>query len=247
MDNDITFEDRFLLSSTVLTNELPSNMPSLSDFSLDFQTILREFNKSIAFNLDMNLMNLPTLATKEKNLACFLYLTSNRIKKQENILTGAISKKFNHAKNNEFNFIIKQVAMTGVDTHHYTIEEQVAMMFEELISNSKFHMGWDVTANCYINCDLDVHFNRHDFIIYTSDGTEVGTGEVKPDHTSDALIDIDRCRIAESCKKQLHQRLISARSSKEQYTYGVMIAGNSIELSTLNLSNTGILWRRRLF
>lgn len=223
MDNDITFEERLALSFIFCKHEIPSAMPPLKEFSRDFQIFLKEFNKSAAFNVSMDLTLLPTLSAHEQNLACMLLFTSNRIRKKAKIFPGALSKRFSHGKNNELNFIVKQVAL----------------LLEAIIYNSELNLDWDVTPNCFMNCKLDVHFSRHDFIIYTKDGTEVGTGEIKPYQASEALVEIDRCRIAESCKKQLHQRLLAARSKKELYTYGIMINGNQVQLSALQLSDTG--------
>ncbi|KAI9361478.1 hypothetical protein BD770DRAFT_383487 [Pilaira anomala] len=76
-------------------------------------------------------------------------------------------------------------------------------------------------------------------IIITEDGTEIGTGEIKPFKTCEQLIEIDRSRIVESCKRQLHQRLINARSTKELSTYGIFINGEQIQLSVLRLSSEG--------
>ena len=86
---------------------------------------------------------------------------------------------------------------------------------------------------------MDVHFTRHDIIIITEDGTEIGTGELKPFNTTDQLVEVDRSRIAESCKRQLHQRLLNARSEKELKTYGILIHGKQIQLSILSLSPEG--------
>lgn len=108
-----------------------------------------------------------------------------------------------------------------------------------MILNSKLHLDWDITPNCYVNCELNVHLNRHDMIMYTQDGIEVGTGEIKPYQATDALAEEDRCRIAESCKKQLHQRLLVVTSKKELYTYGIMTNGNKVQLSALNLTDQG--------
>lgn len=54
MDSDITFEERIALSSIVCKQETPTIMPPLTEFSKDFQVLIREFNKSIAFNTSMN-------------------------------------------------------------------------------------------------------------------------------------------------------------------------------------------------
>lgn len=117
--------------------------------------------------------------------------------------------------------------------------KQVSLLFESIICSSELNLDWDITPNCYINCELDVRFSRHDFIIYAQNGTEIGTGEIKPYNASEELVDIDRCRIAESCKKQLHQRLLVARSDKELITYGIMISGKQVQLSILKLTNEG--------
>jgi hypothetical protein len=72
-----------------------------------------------------------------------------------------------------------------------------------------------VTSNYPIDCKLYVQSTRHDFKIYTQDGTEVAIGEIKLYQAAEALVEIKRCRIAESCKKQLPQRLLAARSKKD--------------------------------
>lgn len=52
-------------------------------------------------------------------------------------------------------------------------------------------------------------------------------------------MEVDRSRVAESCKRQLHQRLLNARSEKELKTYGILINGKQIQLSILSLSFEG--------
>lgn len=223
IDGDLNFEERIALSAMNYRVQLPKTMPQLMQFSPEFNALLREFNRSIAFDKAMNVSTLPILCANEQNLACMLLFTSNRLKKQAQILPCAISKKYNVEKNNEMNFLV----------------QYVALLFESLIINSKLHLNWDVTPNSYTNCELDVHFNRHDFILHTADGMEIGTGEIKPYQATDALVEEDRCRIAESCKKQLHQRLLVARSKNELQTYGIMVNGTKVQLSTLQLSETG--------
>ena len=56
-------------------------------------------------------------------------------------------------------------------------------------------------------------------------GIEVGCGEVKPPKKSKELIDIDRARIAEICKRQLHLRLQISSSTKEHCTFGILVGG----------------------
>lgn len=222
MDNDITFEERISISSIQLKHDdfTGSILPPLSNFSPQFQTMIKEFSLSIAFNKPIDLSSFNDLSLKEQDLACMLSFTAKQIKKKAKLLTCSLSKKF---KNNEFNFTIKYVSL----------------LFESVVCSSSLSLDWDVTANCYINCDIEVHFNRHDMIITTEDGTEIGTGEIKPFNTTDQLVEVDRSRVAESCKRQLHQRLLNARSEKELKTYGILINGKQIQLSILSLSSEG--------
>lgn len=103
----------------------------------------------------------------------------------------ASAKKVNVGCNKETNFIIKHVAF----------------LIEAVVNSSRLHLEWDATPNCYLNCDLNIQHCRHDLILYAKDGTEIATGEVKPCNASDILVEMDKIRIAESMKKQLHQRL----------------------------------------
>ncbi|KAL0077462.1 hypothetical protein J3Q64DRAFT_1702855 [Phycomyces blakesleeanus] len=66
---------------------------------------------------------------------------------------------------------------------------------------------------------------RPDIIIICYERVEVGCGEVKPPKKSRDLIDIDRARIAEICKRQLHLRLQTSSSTKEHCTFGILVGG----------------------
>ncbi|CEG70879.1 hypothetical protein RMATCC62417_06699 [Rhizopus microsporus] len=79
--------------------------------------------------------------------------------------------------------------------------------------------------------------DRPDVIIICCCGVEVGCGEVKPPGKGKALVDKNRARIAELCKRQLHARLKHATSAREQSTFGVLIAGMSLELTKLQFNN----------
>lgn len=69
---------------------------------------------------------------------------------------------------------------------------------------------------------------RRPDMLFTLQGIEVGYGEIKPPDTNCALLDEDRARISELCKRQLHTRIKQAKSEKEFVTYGILIAGKDI-------------------
>lgn len=66
---------------------------------------------------------------------------------------------------------------------------------------------------------------RPDIIMIYHEGIEVGCGEVKPPKKSKELVDIDRARIAEICKRQLHLCLQISSSTKEHCTFGILVGG----------------------
>jgi hypothetical protein len=129
-DNDTTFEERIVLSSIICKHEIPSSMPPLVEFSQDFQILIRESKKSTVFNVAMDLTTLHTLSEHEQNLASLLLFTLNRIRKDAKILPYALSKKFNYEKNNQLNFLVKNLAL----------------LLEGIVCNSKLNSDWDVTS-----------------------------------------------------------------------------------------------------
>ena len=66
---------------------------------------------------------------------------------------------------------------------------------------------------------------RPDTLITTNKGVEVGTVEIKPLNTSKELIEIDTCKIAEICKRQIHIRMKEATTEKELASFGVIVSG----------------------
>lgn len=69
-------------------------------------------------------------------------------------------------------------------------------------------------------------FCEYDFIIIDKYGDEIGTCEVKPPNSgSTAEVENDICRIAVSTKRQLHKRIMHARSEGEIITFGLMFNG----------------------
>lgn len=92
MDNGTTLEEIIVLLSIICKHEISSAMPLLVEFSQDFQILIRESNRSTAFNVAMDLTALSTLSEHEQNLACLLLFTSNRIRKNAKILPCVLSK-----------------------------------------------------------------------------------------------------------------------------------------------------------
>lgn len=66
---------------------------------------------------------------------------------------------------------------------------------------------------------------RPDIIMICYEGIEVVCGEVNPPKKSKELIDIDRARIAEICKRQLHLRFQISSSTKEHCAFGILVGG----------------------
>ncbi|CEG77951.1 hypothetical protein RMATCC62417_12622 [Rhizopus microsporus] len=83
---------------------------------------------------------------------------------------------------------------------------------------------------------------RTDIIIICCCGVEVGCGEMKPPGKSMALVDKDGARIAELCKRQLHDRLKHATSAREQNTFGILVADVLLELTKLQFNNGNYLY-----
>lgn len=221
MESDITVEERYALSSIVCSQGTQSTLPQ--EFSEGFQNMLKEFRKAIKYNTDMDLALIGLMTKKERLLSCMLVFVAETLKKEKEILPMALSRKVNSGRNGESNFIIKQVVF----------------LIESIINSSQLHLEWDTTSNVYLDCQLKVQLCRHDFIIYTNDGTEIGTGEMKPYNANYSAILQRSISTAESLKKQLHKRMLLARSEKELVTYGVMIYGDQTELKTMTLTADG--------
>ncbi|KAI9361479.1 hypothetical protein BD770DRAFT_470822 [Pilaira anomala] len=133
MHDDITFEERISLSSINYHNESPSIIMSpTTDFSPHLQKIIKEFNRSITFDKTMDISSIACLESEEQDIACMLWLTSKMIKKKAKQLPCALSKKFNHERNNGLNFVVIQ------DT----------LLFESLVCGISLDLDLDVTAKC---------------------------------------------------------------------------------------------------
>ncbi|KAL7317154.1 hypothetical protein PS15m_003550 [Mucor circinelloides] len=74
-------------------------------------------------------------------------------------------------------------------------------------------------------------------MIFTSkDGIGIGVGEVKPMPASNDAVEEDSIRILESLKKLLNIRVKYTRSTRELQTFGIMINGDKVQSSRIELT-----------
>lgn len=85
----------------------------------------------------------------------------------------------------------------------------------------------EITSNVYSRCKLPIVFCEHDFIIVDRYGMELGTCEVKLPGSSVVEVENYICRIGESTKRQLHRKIMQAKSEKKIVTFGIMFSGVS--------------------
>lgn len=75
----------------------------------------------------------------------------------------------------------------------------------------------------------DKKTSRPDTIIYARhrDGsrTEVGNIEIKPERAAQSLVYLDRIKMLETAKRQLHMRLIKDNEQAELRTFAILIHG----------------------
>lgn len=57
-------------------------------------------------------------------------------------------------------------------------------------------------------------------LLFCTNFCEIGNGEIKPVHTPKASVDLARVRVLETCKRQLHMRLKTAKLPREAVTFG---------------------------
>ncbi|RCH96856.1 hypothetical protein CU097_010972 [Rhizopus azygosporus] len=89
---------------------------------------------------------------------------------------------------------------------------------------------WDTFSEVH---DESKKKKRPNFIICTSDGIEVGCGEIKLSDTNFSDVEEDRCRAPEHLKKQLYKRLQVASEEMELLMLGFFIFGEELELSKM--------------
>ncbi|KAI8380277.1 hypothetical protein BD560DRAFT_457920 [Blakeslea trispora] len=113
----------------------------------------------------------------------------------------------------------------------------VSVLLENTFSASKnLHIDWDTLSVCskektanYFKAD------RPDVVVICNNGLEVGCGQAKPPKKSRELINVDRARIAELNKRQVHLRLKEAKSSKQLRTFGILVTGKRSDSNRRNV------------
>ncbi|KAG1237206.1 hypothetical protein G6F68_000879 [Rhizopus microsporus] len=142
---------------------------------------------------------------------------------------GAVRYKYNQS---EIDVIIKSGSVLVQNT---------------FASSSKISIGWGVSSFSLME-ELPKEYltTLPDIIIICCKGIEVGYGKVKPPKKSKELIDIDRARIAEICKRQLHLHLQfllkkygedsrEAVESLNTHSLGLKIAKNAVHGFMVNV------------
>jgi len=80
-------------------------------------------------------------------------------------------------------------------------------------------------------------------IVFSHNGVTVGCGEIKPFHTSKALIDEDRARLPEFMKRILHERVVGAQTEDEFAVFGFLVSGGEVEISLMRLIDGEYLYK----
>ncbi|CAO3653305.1 unnamed protein product [Cunninghamella echinulata] len=134
--------------------------------------------------------------------------------------------------------------MTNRPTELDFISKSVSFFVNSFFSSSKskVYIDWDSTSWIYKQknimdkkkCRPDILFKVH---LDNGNTIEVGNGEIKPPKTRQDQITMDRIRIIETAKRQLHLRLLHALTEKELFTFGMMVAGYKIELYAVFFKN----------
>ncbi|KAG1054172.1 hypothetical protein G6F43_003799 [Rhizopus delemar] len=133
---------------------------------------------------------------------------------------GAVRYKYNQF---EIDFIIKFGSVLVQNT---------------FASSNEVSIDWDTSSFSLMDeVPKEYLTTRPDIIIICYKGIEVGCGEFKPPKKSKELIDIDRARIVEICKRQLHLRLQISSSTKEHCTFGILVGGMVLEFTKLQFDN----------
>jgi hypothetical protein len=182
--------------------------------------IISNFNRCISDNCDTFTVDYSKINSKYQPIVDALSYSFNIIYTKKLVMQTpqksmpiVSTNKKRKQKKQEADFIIKYVNN----------------FFQNLffMHRTKLFYRWDSTSDIY---DNSITKKRPDFIITTIAGLEVACGEVKPPGTSEELLDIDRSRVQEHCKRQLHGRMYHAQSTKEFIVYGFMVAGPIVEL-----------------
>ncbi|CAO3700154.1 unnamed protein product [Rhizopus stolonifer] len=112
------------------------------------------------------------------------------------------------------------------------ISEDIAPFLRYLFpSRGRIEYAWE--APSFLHPSKGVGRQRHDFIMYEADCTEIGCGEVKVGNVTHSLLENDRARIIETMKRQMHVRIFKSKGIKEIKTFGIFCNNYDIELYVL--------------
>lgn len=127
---------------------------------------------------------------------------------------------------------------TGRAARHKHNQSEIDQNCLSFGASRKISIDWDTSSFSLLEeVPKEYKTTRPDVIIICYEGVELGCGKVKPPKKCKELVDTDRARIAEICKRQLHLCLTSSKSPKEHCTFGVFVGGLVLELTKLEFDN----------
>ncbi|KAG1140717.1 hypothetical protein G6F37_006898 [Rhizopus arrhizus] len=217
LKKNLSVEERLALSSIKISDQAKLPQYQLSDNSY---VLIKRWKKALDDNEELFLQQPPPTNREEMAIANTLSTLFLFDKESTRKTGGAVRHKYNQS---EIDFIIKFGSVLVQNT---------------FASSNKISIDWDISSFSLMEeVPKEYLTTRLDIIMICYKGIEVGCGEVKPPKKSKELIDIDRARIAEVCKRQLHLRLQISSSIKEHCTFGALIGGMVLELTKLQFDN----------
>ncbi|KAG1056594.1 hypothetical protein G6F43_001539 [Rhizopus delemar] len=213
----LTFEERLLLSSIKIVSSDPLPGYHLPDSSY---SLIRRWRKALEDEVDFFVPSPAPTNLEEMSIAHTLSAL---------FLHDVRSKRFKH-KNLEYKYYPSKI--------DYIVKYGSILLQNTFSDISDISVDWDTTSAALKESVPDIFKSiRPDLIVICAKGVEVGCGELKPFGKAKELIEIDRPRIGEVCKRQLHVRMWKSKSMKEHVTLGILLAGYQLELIKLKFNN----------
>ncbi|KAG1169876.1 hypothetical protein G6F46_003049 [Rhizopus delemar] len=213
----LTFEERLLLSSIKIVSSDPLPGYHLPDSSY---SLIRRWRKALEDEVDFFVPSPVPTNLEEMSIAHTLSAL---------FLHDVRSKRFKH-KNLEYKYYPSKI--------DYIVKYGSILLQNTFSGISDISVDWDTTSAALKESVPDIFKSiRPDLIVICAKGVEVGCGELKPFGKAKELIEIDRARIGEVCKRQLHVRMWKSKSMKEHVTFGILLAGYQLELIKLKFNN----------
>ncbi|KAI9255867.1 hypothetical protein EDC94DRAFT_661858 [Helicostylum pulchrum] len=177
---------------------------------------LRLANENEITTRDLLAENSKMIASRSRSGAPCADISSNRVADNDVNISSSNESSFiidspkalKEEDMSSDNYILPlfEVGYLIVDNEELIVEVDKFLSVEERL---------EITSNVYSRCQLPIVFCEHDFIIVDRYGIELGTCEFKPPGSSVVEVENDICRIGESTKRQLHRRIMQAKSEKE--------------------------------